>query len=137
MAIEYNQVPNETNLKSQSFKTAEVGQPYQIPEAYTSAWSHWTVRTPRTARLTDGSTIAYRWYKFVDLPSLQHLNLTEAQKNILQDIAVKLHKAWSMNNSFMPLPVERNLVQMHNALLVKPPAGLEYGYVPIVIEQSK
>lgn len=132
--VPFNQVPDTANLKEQNFKLKTAASfSYQVPAI--SAWSHW-VTAPIRVKLADGSTVEYRWYKFVEQPAFQHLNLTPAQKEALQNIAVKLQKTWDAQHTFMPAP-SGSLVQMDNALLVTPPAGMEYGYVPIVVRQGR
>lgn len=136
IAINEDDVPAETHLTTQQFKTAAAGNAYQVNTADNQTWSHYAINTIFSAKLTDGSTVWYRWYRFVDQPSLQSLNLTPQQKNKLQATIVLLHQAWKNDLAFMPPLTQGSLVQMDNALIVTPPKGYEYGYVPIVIKQS-
>lgn len=137
-AIDAEKVPAVIQLTSQEFIPAFFGNTYQVldKDAQT-AWNQWASDQLISVKLNDGSNVQYRWYKFVDQPSLQNLHLTPEQKNALQAMIVKLHKAWATDNAFMPAPPNNStLVNVDNVLLVTPPAGLEYGYVPIVTNQG-
>ena len=89
-----------------------------------------------TTRLLDGSTVTYRWYRFVDQPALQRLNLTSSQATAMQRTIVRMQRAWASGTAFMAPPQEGALVSLDPGLLVRPPAGLEYGFVPYVVKQT-
>ena len=89
-----------------------------------------------TTRLLDGSTVTYHWYRFVDQPALQRLNLTQSQATVMQRNIVRMQRAWASGTSFMAPPKEGAPVSLDPGLLVTPPAGLEYGFVPYVIAQT-
>ncbi len=89
-----------------------------------------------TTRLLDGSTVTYHWYRFVDQPAFQRLNLTQSQATVMQRNIVRMQRAWASGTSFMAPPKEGALVSLDPGLLVTPPAGLEYGFVPYVIAQT-
>jgi len=93
---------------------------------------------------TIGDTwIGYRWYKFVDQPSLQRSGLSQAQKEYLQARVERLHKLLASDtplNNWMEAPAEAKrigLATLDPALLLKPPAGFEHGYVPIVLYEGE
>jgi len=48
----------------------------------------------------------------------------------------KIHAAWSIDHDYMAPPSRGTLVTLDPALIVRPPEGLEVGYVPIVTGQS-
>ena len=129
-----SEVPDETYLKSQSFQRADVGQ------SYTSSGAQWTSPGPASsffeARLSDGTKVTYAWYRFVDQPALQHLNLSPAQKQRWQSIVEQIHTNWPTGNAYMAPPNRGTLATLDSALLVTPPVGLEVGYVPIVTKQE-
>ena len=55
-------------------------QPYTSPT--TGAWSRpGPKRGPFTAKLTDGSVVTYSWYRFVDQPSFQQYEWSEAKES--------------------------------------------------------
>ena len=89
-----------------------------------------------TTRLLDGSSITYRWYRFIDQPAFQRLNLTRSQAAALQRNIVRMQRAWASGTSFMAPPKEGALVSLDPGLLVTPPVGLEYGFVPYVVRQT-
>jgi len=48
----------------------------------------------------------------------------------------KLQGAWPIDRDYMPPPTTGQLLTLDPALLVRPPPGLELGYVPIVTRQE-
>ena len=88
-----------------------------------------------TADLRDGSQVTYRWYKFVDQPSLQRFEMNAAEKAAIQGAIEKMQREWN-NFAMMKNPTSGTLVSFDEGLLVTPPKGLEIGYVPIVVEQK-
>ncbi|SPE60744.1 conserved hypothetical protein [Verrucomicrobia bacterium] len=135
VAVAAAEVPAETGLLSQEFKLATRGEPYTSPT--TGAWSQpGPKRGPFTAKLADGSVVTYSWYRFVDQPSFQQYNWSEEKKAKLQAFVEKIHANWPTDRDYMA-PLSRGaLVTLDRALLVKPPEGLELGFVPIVTRQT-
>jgi len=88
-----------------------------------------------TANLKDGSQVTYRWYKFVDQPSLQRFEMNAAEKAGIQGAIEKMQKEWN-NFAMMKDPTVGSLVSFDEGLMVTPPKGLEIGYVPIVVKQK-
>jgi hypothetical protein len=106
---------------------------------YTSPswWSASQTASPVfSVRLADGSTVRYRWYRFVDQPALQRLSLTPKESTRLQAVVTAMHRAWPNGTQFISEPKSGALTSMDPALIVSPPKGLEYGYVPYVISQG-
>ena len=133
-AVSASAVPDSTQLKSQTFAPAYTG------ETYTSSGTQWSnpgpVSGPYQAHLSDGTVVTYAWYRFVDQPAFQHLNLTAEQKQRWQSIIESIHANWGTSTDYIPPPSQGTLVTLDSALLVTPPAGLEVGYVPIVTKQE-
>jgi hypothetical protein len=128
-------VPADTGLLSKEFRLAKPGKPYTSPTD--GAWSNpGPTRGPFTVRLTDGSLVAYSWYRFVDQPSFQQYSWSEAKQSRLQSFIEELHKAWSIDQDYMAPPSSGTLAALDPALFVSPPKGLEVGYVPIVTRQE-
>jgi len=128
-------VPAETQLPSQKFKLAQPGPPYTSPT--TGAWAQPGPKLgPFTARLVDGSVVTYAWYRFVDQPCFQQYHWSAEKKAKLQALVEKLHASWQIDRDYMAPPTRGKLVTLDAALIVKPPAGLEVGYVPIVTRQT-
>jgi hypothetical protein len=88
-----------------------------------------------TADLRDGSQVTYRWYKFVDQPSLQRFEMNAAEKAGIQGAIEKMQKEWN-NFAMMKDPTTGSMVSFDGGLMVTPPKGLEIGYVPIVVKQK-
>ncbi len=86
--------------------------------------------------LNDGSTILYGWYKFIDQPSIQKLNLSEEKRRKLQSVVEEIHRTnWGTKNPVLQPPSTGDLVFIDDALILTPPDGMEVGYVPIALRQ--
>lgn len=137
IAVQNAEVPQETGLQAQTFAPAKPGKPYTSSEAAGSVW-----RTPGpkagpfTMTLNDGSRVTYSWYRFVDQPSLQHLHLSNAQKDKLQALIVRMHERWPITRDYMAPPSRGSLAAVESVLIVTPPKGLDVGYVPVVTRQE-
>ena len=128
-------VPAETELPSQTFKLARPGAPYTSPT--NGAWAQPGPKLgPFTMRLADGSVVTYSWYRFVDQPSFQQYHWRAEKKAKLQTLVEKLHANWPIDRDYMAPPTRGKLVTLDPALIVKPPKGLEVGYVPVVTRQE-
>ena len=92
---------------------------------------------PFTADLGDGSTLTYYWYRFVDQPAIMHANLPADIREALQTRVELLHEHWSHTDEYSAPPAIGDLATLDPAAIVKPPAGMEIGYVPIVTRQEK
>jgi hypothetical protein len=137
LAIPAEAVPVETGLKQASFKPAMADKSYTSPEAGDTCWSKPGPKAgPFTVKLSDGSVVTYCWYRFIDQPSLQDADLSEAEKGRLQAVVEKIHTQWTMDREYMPSPRMGTLATLDASLIVMPPKGLEIGYVPIVTRQS-
>jgi hypothetical protein len=115
--------------------------PSSTPAVFTyTSPSWWNASTPASAvssvRLADGSVVRYRWYRFVDQPALQRLSLTPSESAKLQKVVTAMHRAWPNGTRFMPPPQAGTLTKIDPALMVKPPKGMEFGYVPYVMSQG-
>jgi hypothetical protein len=127
-------VPVETGLASQKFRVTPKGADYVTPT--TSAWKTPGPVTPTTTvTLRDGSQVIYAWYRFIDQPVFQQYHWDEGKKQRLQKLVTELHARWTIDREYMPPPSSGSLVSLDPALIVTPPAGMETGYVPIVVGQ--
>ncbi|QDU53874.1 hypothetical protein [Aeoliella mucimassa] len=88
-------------------------------------------------KLGDGSLVTYAWYRFVDQPSFQQYQWSEAKKAELQEFVEQIHRTWPIDRNYMAPPTSGELVALDPALIVTPPAGMEVGYVPIVLRQER
>jgi len=135
VAVPASDVPAETNLLSKEFKLAEPGAPYTSPKG--GAWgTPGPAKGPFKVKLTDGSLVTYYWYRFVDQPSFQQYDWSQARKAKLQAFVEKIHANWPIDRDYMAPPTMGQLAALDPALFVKPPKGMETGYVPIVTHQE-
>lgn len=110
---------------------------YTAPASGPESWLNPPPRAgPFTTKLIDGSTVTYFWFRFVDQPAMQGLGWDTEEKERLQKVIERLHEHWRGQTEFMAPPSRGTLSKLDPALLVRPPPGLEYGYVPIVIRQG-
>lgn len=132
-------VPAETGLQRLTW-----GRPVEAPEeAYStpddpnSCWKKpGPAAGPFKARLGDGSIVTYYWYRFADQPALLNADLTDAERERMQSRVEKLHRAWPKSRDYLAPPTAGKLADLDPAQIVKPPKGLEVGYVPIATRQE-
>ncbi len=139
VAVHTQDVPAETRLAAVEFKRAprEPTDPYVTPEEPQSSWkTPGPVAGPFQTRLGDGSTVTYFWYRFADQPALLNADLTAEEREAMQRKVEKLHRAWTKERAYFPLPSIGALAEVDAALLVTPPKGFEIGYVPIATWQG-
>jgi hypothetical protein len=110
--------------------------PYTSPT--TGAWANpGPTSQSYSVLLKDGSKVTYSWYKFIDQPSFQSLGWTKEEKETLQKFVEEIHKSWTIDQEYMAPPSTGGLVAIDPVLIVSPPPGMEYGYVPIVVRQER
>lgn len=135
-AIPASKVPDSTGLKQASFAPARVSKGYTSP---TGADTVWTAPGPKgeslSVTLSDDSVITYAWYRFVDQPAIVSLKLPEAERERLQKVVEQIHAKWGPTGEYMPGPSRGKLAILDGVLVVTPPAGMEVGYVPVVLKQ--
>jgi len=138
VAVKAEDVPSKSGLDKLSFASTDAPlEPYVTPKDTTSSWKKTgPVAGPFKAKIGDGSTVTYYWYRFVDQPALLHADLSDEEREELQERIVKLHREWTKDKEYLPAPKRGVLANIDPALMVTPPAGLEAGYVPIVTKQG-
>ena len=138
VAISAAEVPDKTKLVSQEFRPGNVGEDYTSPQESGDSWSEPGPRQgPFKVVLSDNSEVTYSWYRFIDQPALQKLGWSEAEKKRLQSLVENIHAKWPTDRDYMPPPSSGALVELDPVLSVRPPEGLEVGYVPIVTSQRE
>ena len=140
VVVSAKEVPAETGLAKVTFpqQRAAKPQPYVTPDEADSCWKKpGPVAGPFEAKLGDGSTVTYYWYRFADQPALLNADLTKDERETLQKRVEMLHKNWTREREYLPPPTVGKLADLDPAVLVTPPKGLEIGYVPIVTRQAK
>jgi hypothetical protein len=136
-AVAGDSVPDATGLKVAVFPSPDQTKSYLPSESGDGVWMHPGPKAgPFKARLADGSVVTYYWYKFIDQPSLQNAGLTGSARMKLQALVEKIHRNWTPNKQYMAKPDRGELASIDPALIVKPPKGLEVGYVPVAIRQD-
>jgi hypothetical protein len=139
VAVTAREVPAETGLAKVSFKRPEEKPlpPLVTPEGPDSCWKKPGPKAgPFKANPGDGSTVTYFWYRFADQPALLNADLTDAEREQLQQRVEQLHRHWTKDRNYLAPPTIGKLADLDAALIVKPPAGLEVGYVPIATGQA-
>jgi hypothetical protein len=67
---------------------------------------------------------------------MQHLPLDGAERAELQRRIERIQAAWDLSGNYIPPLSRGKLASLEKALIVKPPSGLEVGYVPVVVRQE-
>ena len=134
-----SEVPAETGLTEVRFGRERSGPPktYETPTDAESCWKKPGPKAgPFTTELGDGSVVTYYWYRFADQPALLNADLTDAEREAIQQRAELLHRHWTKDRDYLAPPASGPLADLDPALLVTPPSGMEIGYVPIVTRQE-
>ena len=132
-------VPPETGLTAHRFErpVEKPSEPYVTPDDPQSCWKKpGPVAGPYFAFPGDGSKVTYYWYRFADQPALLNADLTDTERETLQERVEKIHATWKMDGDYLPAPKIGQLADIDDALVVTPPPGFEIGYVPIATRQE-
>ena len=132
-------VPSETGLQKLTWDTPheDPQEPYGTPADRAGSWkTPGPAAGPFKAHLGDGTVVTYYWYRFADQPALLNAGLTSAERERMQAKVEKLHRAWPKNRDYLAPPKVGRLADIDPALIVRPPRGLEAGYVPIATRQE-
>ncbi|MES2176747.1 MAG: Ig-like domain-containing protein [Gemmatimonadota bacterium] len=134
-AIPKSDVPRTTWLQDQTFAPLTTKSATALSTSASSPWaqSGWAAG-PFTTALSDGSTVTYVWYKFIDQPAITRLNLGAADRAKIQAWIESVHRQGANSFTFAA-PTSGTLASVDPGHLVVPPAGFEFGYVPIAIAQ--
>ena len=85
------------------------------------------------------SWLAWRWYLFTEQPAITRQQLTATQREFMQGRVEKLHRMIGRGKSEWIKPrgaTEEGIATVDPTLLVTPPAGMEYGYVPVAVYEG-
>lgn len=132
-------VPAETGLAAVRFDRKRNGPPktYETPADADSCWKKPGPKAgPFQSHPGDGSVVTYYWYRFADQPALLNADLTDAEREAMQQRVELLHRHWTKDRDYLAPPVGGQLADLDPALVVTRPPGLEIGYVPIVTRQE-
>ena len=135
-------VPGETGLQKlvpDDFHTGlNKSDPWTTPDDANSVWkTPGPAAGPFKAKLGDGSTLTYHWYKFCDQPSIMMADMSDHERAAIQKRIELLHTHWKPDQEYLPELEGRELVEFDPGLLVTPPSGMEVGFVPIATRQEK
>lgn len=133
-AITEAEIPPGSELLNASFATPNTSQ-FVYEAEMVGAWDN-PASDPYNVELVDRSILTYRWYRFIDQPVFRQYNWTVKERNELQLLVEQMHQNWTIEQEYMHPLSEGELVSFDSNLIVTPPPGLEYGYVPIVTRQS-
>jgi hypothetical protein len=139
IAVAPEEVPAETGLQKVDFSNPNQRTPvaYITPDEKESCWkTPGPVAGPFKAKLGDGSTVIYYWYRFADQPALLNADLTKEEREEMQRRVELLHRNWTKDREYLPSPFIGKLADIDPALIVTPPKGMEVGYVPIATRQG-
>jgi hypothetical protein len=139
VAVSAEDVPAETGLARLSFSRPKERPPqaYVTPEDAESCWKKpGPVAGPFKVKIGDGSTVTYYWYRFADQPALLNADLTDKERETLQNRVEKIHRHWTRDRDYLAPPTVGKLADIDPALIVTPPKGMEVGYVPIATRQA-
>lgn len=137
--VSATEVPVETGLTEARFDRKRNGPPktYETPADADSCWKMPGPKAgPFTAHPGDGSVVTYYWYRFADQPALINADMTDAEREAIQQRVELLHRHWSKDRNYLAPPANGQLADLDPTLIVTPPPGLEVGYVPIVTRQA-
>jgi hypothetical protein len=138
-AVAPENVPAETKLHEINFsrENTRPSKIYVTPEDKGSDWkTPGPAAGPFKAKLGDGSTVTYYWYRFADQPALLNADMTKSEREEMQRRVELLHGHWTKDREYLPPNLVGKLADVDPALIVVPPKGMEVGYVPIVTCQG-
>jgi hypothetical protein len=137
--VEAHEVPIETGLADVSFERQRNDSPktYETPDDANSCWKNPGPKAgPFKAFPGDGSVVTYYWYRFADQPALLNADMTDAERELMQQRVEMLHRTWTKDREYLAPPAVGQLADLDPAMIVTPPNGLEIGFVPIVTRQE-
>ena len=137
VAVDASEVPESLGLREREFPPPNAKpEPYSA-EPLAGAWAKpGPVAGPFTAKLVDGSTVTYHWYRFIDQPVFAQCGFSDAERAALQSLIERMHRAWSIDGEYLAPPRAGTLASFDSNLFVTPPKGMEVGFVPIVVRQE-
>lgn len=89
-------------------------------------------------RTKSPSVLGYKWYKFTEQPVMQRMRLTAEQKAYMQRRIETLHASTPRLSQWIKERGARanGLAELEASLLVRPPAGMDVGYVPVAVYEG-
>ncbi len=116
--------------------TTPLNPAYKYQDEIVAVWKEpGPIAGPFVTKLSDGSNAVYYWYRFNEQPAILNSYMNDQERQLVQKRVEMIHSQWSRDASFVPDP-KQALASLDQGLLVKPPAGLEIGYVPVCVHQQ-
>jgi hypothetical protein len=145
--LEYDSLRRTTSLLPQVLTTKLYDS---LPHGYTPDYSCWVCEDASKCDSTvyetvtdDGSRISYQWFRFRDQPLFRDLTIeypdiyTDEYLNEIQIMIEAMHREWRDSQRFLERPFNADklhLAEIDHGLLVIPPDGKDYGWVPVVTQ---
>jgi len=129
-------------LRNQEFPTKEQWGPWDAlnhqPAGDCSTSPGPASSTLYCAQTVGSSWLAWRWYKFTEQPSLQRAKLSASEKTFMQNRIENLHRALGRESRWIKArgAAAEGLATVDRSLIVAPPSGMEYGYVPVAFYEG-
>jgi hypothetical protein len=141
VAVDASEVPESLGLREREFPPPSAKPAAYSAEPLAGAWATPGPVTgpaagPCTAKLVDGSTVTYHWYRFIDQPVFAQCGFSDAERAALQSLIERMHRAWPIDGEYLAPPRAGTLASFDSNLFVTPPKGMEVGFVPIVVRQE-
>ena len=141
VAVDASEVPESLGLREREFPPPSAKPAPYSAEPLAGAWAKpgpvaGSGTGPFTAKLVDGSTVTYRWYRFIDQPVFAQCGFSDAERAALQSLIERMHRAWPIDGEYLAPPRAGTLASFDSNLFVTPPKGMEVGFVPIVVRQE-
>ncbi|MBX2816187.1 MAG: T9SS type A sorting domain-containing protein [Saprospiraceae bacterium] len=133
--IEEEDLPAGLALKDAEFAGERVS-PSHYSAPLVGAWDN-PASGPHQVDLADGSFVTYYWYRFIDQPVFQQYDWPESERDNLQRMVEEMHREWTIDKAYMNDLAGGELVSFDTNIIVAPPVGYEFGYVPVVTWQSR
>ncbi len=139
VVVKPSDLPSDCGLKEKTFTRPKerAQEAYDTPDEPKSTWKTPGPKAgPFRAYLGDGSVVTYYWYRFADQPAMLNADIAKEEREKMQEKVEKLHRAWTKDREYLAPPTVGKLAYLDPAQIVKPPKGLEVGYVPIATRQE-
>jgi len=141
VAVDAAEVPASLGLREREFPPPSAKPALYSAEPLAGAWAKpgpvaGSGTGPFTAKLVDGSTVTYHWYRFIDQPVFAQCGFSDAERAALQSLIERMHRAWPIDGEYLAPPRAGTLASFDSNLFVTPPKGMEVGFVPIVVRQE-
>ena len=81
--------------------------------------------------------VTHYWHRFAAQPALLNADLSESEREQIQQRVEKIDREWNKGRDYLPPPTTGRPAEIDPALILTPPPGYEAGYVPIATRQGR